>query len=115
MHPASLDGEEFEVYCNNDKAKGGWTLIGKFGAGNWENLSDEEYFDLALSVNNDVQPNALLNEDNPVSGRTMAFYNKKKTDALGVSVLQQLMSSNRCAVAPLKKALLSNLMLPCKC
>eukprot|EP00729_Bicosta_minor_P015247 gene15247-7541_t len=87
--PASLNGDAFKVYCLNNAniAKGGWTLIGKAGVGDWSRLSDDAYFDLILNKDKDVSPDDLLTPDRPIAGRTMAFYNEKKTNALGASTI----------------------------
>jgi len=89
MRPASLNGDAFKVYCLNNVniAKGGWTLIGKAGVGDWSRLSDDAYFDLILNKDKDVSPDDLLTPDRPIAGRTMAFYNEKKTNALGASTI----------------------------
>lgn len=69
--PASLNGDAFKVYCLNNAniAKGGWTLIGKAGVGDWSRLSDDAYFDLILNKDKDVSPDDLLTPDRPIAGQ----------------------------------------------
>ena len=43
MRPKTLGGQKFKVYCKNDVAQGGWSLIAKIGPGNWKRLSNTEY------------------------------------------------------------------------
>ena len=83
IDPDGPDGKvpEMNVYCDMDRHGGGGTLVGRFGAGNFRDLSNAQYAELLINPTEHVNRQALLH-DEAAKRRQWAWYDKETTNAM---------------------------------
>ncbi|MBN2798189.1 MAG: hypothetical protein JXX28_03510 [Deltaproteobacteria bacterium] len=70
------------LYCDMDRDGGGWTLIGKTWAGDWRDLSNQDYVDLVANPSEHVFAGSLQDATVPSAERELAFLDRAFTNAL---------------------------------